>query len=367
MTNVYGGLSREEFLARRRSGIGGSDAGAIIGLNPFRTALDVYREKVGEVADDAPTAAQLRGRYLEDVAAELYCNQTGRRVRRQPQRAHSQYPFIVGNIDRQVLAATLDEVGEGHEVTPLSTGLLEVKCPGIRTFLRYQREGLPAYIVCQAQHYLGIYGYDWVGFAIFNADLWKLIHFEIPRDDVFIAGLISAEQRFWHDYVEKKVPPPEVGILHSAIPALDLPIVDRGSLVVRDDKPFLDAVETFKQARELREMAEGVEEQAKVKLQELMGTYGVAEGGDLRIYWQERPGRKSFDRKALEAARPLDRDRVFALLSTLADEPGIGLLLERLKDGWDECNLDFTKFDKVGKPYPEFRPFFLKPVGQEDE
>ena len=36
------GLSREEWLAYRRMGIGGSDAAAILGISPVRTAADLY-------------------------------------------------------------------------------------------------------------------------------------------------------------------------------------------------------------------------------------------------------------------------------------------------------------------------------------
>lgn len=39
-------LSREEWLRYRKQGIGGSDAGTVCGLNPYRTAAHVYLDKI---------------------------------------------------------------------------------------------------------------------------------------------------------------------------------------------------------------------------------------------------------------------------------------------------------------------------------
>lgn len=40
-------LSREDWLACRRKGIGGSDAAAIMGMSPFCTKRDLYHDKRG--------------------------------------------------------------------------------------------------------------------------------------------------------------------------------------------------------------------------------------------------------------------------------------------------------------------------------
>ena len=40
--------SKEQWLQERKTYIGGSDLGSILGINNFRTALDVYFEKTSE-------------------------------------------------------------------------------------------------------------------------------------------------------------------------------------------------------------------------------------------------------------------------------------------------------------------------------
>lgn len=349
--------NRQEWLQRRRSGIGGSDAAAIVGLSPFRNALDIYREKVGEVADEKQTPAQQRGLLLEALVVELYSELTGKQVRRQAQRAHPDHPFIIANIDRQIFA----------NGDPRGTGLLEVKCPSIKPFLRYQREGLPAHMVVQGQHYLGVTGYQWMAFAIFNADLWKLTHFEVERDETFITNLFAREVEFWQNHVERREPP---RVLQAVLaPPTGMPDVV-GAIPQREDPEWAAAVESYKQSVTLAETAEQVEVAAKARLKELMGEYGAVEGADLRAYWRQMPGKKSFDRKALEASRPLDGIKVGAALTEYAEAAGdlnmrraVGEIIERLK----ECTVDLTGFDKQGKPYEEFRAYILKPDGGEDE
>ena len=76
------GMSREEWLKLRRSGIGGSDAGAICGLNPYSSPMSVYRDKTCEELSDIDNEAMRQGRDLEDYVARRFMEDTGLKVRR---------------------------------------------------------------------------------------------------------------------------------------------------------------------------------------------------------------------------------------------------------------------------------------------
>ena len=60
-------LEKNEWLEYRKQGIGGSDAAAIMGLNPWKTAMDVWLEKVGEFSEDTQDNEKMWGRVLEDI------------------------------------------------------------------------------------------------------------------------------------------------------------------------------------------------------------------------------------------------------------------------------------------------------------
>ncbi len=62
-------LQKEEWLRYRKQGIGGSDAGAVCGLNPYRTAMEVYYDKISDEAECFDNEAMRLGRDMEDYVA----------------------------------------------------------------------------------------------------------------------------------------------------------------------------------------------------------------------------------------------------------------------------------------------------------
>lgn len=75
-------LDKKEWLKYRKSGIGGSDAGAVCGLNPYRTAMQVYQDKVSEEIEEMDNEAMRQGREFEDYVAKRFMEATGKKVRR---------------------------------------------------------------------------------------------------------------------------------------------------------------------------------------------------------------------------------------------------------------------------------------------
>ncbi|SOE81023.1 putative phage-type endonuclease [Caballeronia arationis] len=81
-------LDRDEWLAVRRTGIGGSDAAAAVGLNPYKSQLELWMEKTGrddelEKPDPNDTTHPIFwGTLLEPIVAAAYTQQTSNRVRK---------------------------------------------------------------------------------------------------------------------------------------------------------------------------------------------------------------------------------------------------------------------------------------------
>jgi len=79
--------ARELWLQERKTGIGGSDASVVLGVNPYKTIRELWLEKTGLAQDpEKESGPILRGRVLEPVAADQYAQKTGRKIRRQPMR-----------------------------------------------------------------------------------------------------------------------------------------------------------------------------------------------------------------------------------------------------------------------------------------
>lgn len=75
-------MTRDEWLEDRRKSIGGSDAAAVIGLNRYRTPMEVYADKLGAFPPKEDTEAMRLGRDLEEYVAQRFCEETGKKVRR---------------------------------------------------------------------------------------------------------------------------------------------------------------------------------------------------------------------------------------------------------------------------------------------
>lgn len=97
---------REQWLAERRTGLGGTDVGAILGLSPYRTPVDVWMEKTGRAAGDdlAERRRDVRfGLYVEAFVAAEYTRETGRQVQRYTAMLRHPTAPLLGNVDRLVV------------------------------------------------------------------------------------------------------------------------------------------------------------------------------------------------------------------------------------------------------------------------
>ena len=84
-------LTHEEWLRLRKTGIGGSDAGAICGLNSYSSAIHVYNEKTDKEIHDLDNESMRQGRDLEEYVAKRFMEETGLKVRRKRTIAHTTY------------------------------------------------------------------------------------------------------------------------------------------------------------------------------------------------------------------------------------------------------------------------------------
>ena len=98
------GLSRSDWLKWRRKGIGGSDAGAILGMNSWSTPYRIWAEKLGMLPEQEDNEAMRQGRDLEEYVAQRFAEKTGKKIRRRNAMfMHDDYPWMLANIDRDIV------------------------------------------------------------------------------------------------------------------------------------------------------------------------------------------------------------------------------------------------------------------------
>ncbi len=101
-------MNNQEWLDLRKSGIGGSDASAILGLSPWKSPMDIWLDKKGlleEAPDPKRDAMREFGLEAEPFIARKYEEQTGRKLRKLFLHGivrDSQCDFLLGSPDRLV-------------------------------------------------------------------------------------------------------------------------------------------------------------------------------------------------------------------------------------------------------------------------
>ena len=135
-------MTKEDWLSMRRNGIGGSDAGAIAGMNPYCSAYSVYFDKIGVVPEKEVNEAMRIGTDLEEYVAKRFTEQTGKKVRVCKYMLQStENPFMIADVDRML-------VGEN--------AILECKTTINRDGYTFEGNDFPAYWYCQCLHYLAV-------------------------------------------------------------------------------------------------------------------------------------------------------------------------------------------------------------------
>lgn len=175
----------------RRKGLGATDVAAIVGVSPYRSPIEVYREKLG-LEEPFEMSERMRwGQLLQDAVKQGYEEQTGRRLfeRAAPLR-HKTHRILYGHPDYYVY-------GE--------PGLLEVKTAVSRR--GWDEDSAPAHVRVQCQWYLGLSGRAWCDIALLSSTS-TLTVIRIAHDPELYEALVLAAVRFWRDHVETRVEPP---------------------------------------------------------------------------------------------------------------------------------------------------------------
>lgn len=301
-------LDRDQWLTVRKGGIGSSDAGSSVGLNPYKSQLELWMEKTGKDANlpkvdpNDETSPMYWGTLLESIVAAHYTKRTGNKVRRiNAVLQHPKEPWMLANLDREVIGAP-------------DVQILECKTAGING-ARLWKEGVPEYVQLQVMHQLAVTGKQAADVAVLIGGQDLQIH-RIERDEAMIAKLVELERQFWH-YVETDTQPSADGSDSADVALRCLYPKDNGStLDLSQDLDMSAAFSDLLAVRELLTTHTELESQLKQRIQQRLGdaTKAVFETGD--VTWK-----RSKDGSGLDVAQLL-KDQPDLLQRYALPKPG---------------------------------------------
>lgn len=270
---VYGEpITGDAFHDRRRTGIGGSDTGAILGISPYSSALALWEMKRGYPDDKPASERMVWGTRLQNAILDGYAEDTGRPIRRGVFRRHATHPFIIGHPD-----AIADD------------RLIEVKTTAVLD-ARWGVDGsdeVPGHYYSQVQHYLIL-----TGLAI--ADLVTLVggrelHVHtIPASPEFQEALLDEEAAFWKLVQTGEPPDPDGSESAGATLRRMFPRVMREEVVATPEvTAYADA---YIDAKRRRDEAQAEMDHDAQLMQRFMGARERLVGQGFSASWSARAG-----------------------------------------------------------------------------
>lgn len=276
----------DEWLQIRKQYIGGSDAGAILGMNPYSSPYSVWAEKTGHIPGFEGNTITKVGNYLEEFVAKMFEDETGKKVRRcNFTLVNDQYPWACANIDREI-------IGED--------ALLEIKTTNSYVNVKQFRNGeYPEQWYAQMTHYLAVTGKKKAYLAVLS-ECREFRTFELERDENEIAALMDAEKAFWSK-VQNNTPP---------IPDGSDSCSDAIKYIFSDDDGGTADLRGMEHMLERRKVFVGLKKDTETRIAEIdnqikqqMGTASKALCGKWTISWKtQRTG--GLDRDAIRRDFP---------------------------------------------------------------
>ncbi len=197
------GMSKDEWLAFRFNGIGGSEISTIVGLNPYESNVKLFYKKLGEVEQEPENRAMFWGKRNEDTIADVWqyydpknddpdnyiVNYNNETIIRKCHKVNAyiinpDYPYLFASVDR-----IINKTGD------LEEGVLD--CKTIREWAaKMWIAGTPPMYLAQIQIYMFILGLKYAILATLrDGNHFEELRFE--RNDEFIKYLVDAAADFW--------------------------------------------------------------------------------------------------------------------------------------------------------------------------
>jgi predicted phage-related endonuclease len=307
---------------RRRTGIGGSDAAAILHLNKYRSPLMVYLEKVGQAPPDEAGEPASWGNRLEPVILGEYAKRSGLWVvgRREeklrvwsPEGAENgiiaepdveQFMDLLRHPIRSYMIGNID--GLAYRTPDLTDvdRFVEVKTSSAYRSGEWGKENtdqIPTEYRVQVAHYqsiLAALGHDrpFEVAVLIGGNTMRL--YACHRDVSLERAIENRLEKFWNDHVCDRVPPEptslDLGVLAHLYPSAEQEVVEV-------DENFQDYVETYLRAKNAKARAELQMKDAEAHIKGMLGFAARAEHRNWRVTWTDVSARKATDWKGVAA------------------------------------------------------------------
>jgi putative phage-type endonuclease len=282
-------MSRDEWLELRRGGIGGSDAGTILGVNKYQSAYSLFLEKTGQLTvEDGSNEATAWGHALEPVIAERYAVEKNAAVVKIPAILQQEdRPWQLANLDYVIIDEPALAGTVSSDLHPLYSedkisAILEIKTTGIATrgaAHHWDNNRIPVTYFWQGCHYAAVTGIREVRFAALIGGQ-GLVERKVVYSDEQVESLTLEEAAFWYNVSALEAPVDRISSSDLDVIKSFYPRHNEG-VVLEADGHLQSLIETYQAAKRDLDIVEDLANSARAQLLEALGSAeGVSIEGD---------------------------------------------------------------------------------------
>jgi putative phage-type endonuclease len=197
----------EDWLELRTKGIGGSDIGAIMGLNPYSSPLKIFKQKVEGYKEDLSNNTFVKkGKELENLILTNYVKPYFKNLGYEVGKPD----FMIINSDYPFFRANVDGIAFNNSKDYKENIIVEIKWVSEWAEVNWNKpeyNGIPPSYYAQVQEYMLVTGaQNAIVCALFDKD-WEMNYFVVPRDEMFISEMINKGRDFYQYNMIMKMPP----------------------------------------------------------------------------------------------------------------------------------------------------------------
>lgn len=296
-------LNNQDFTHDRTKYLGGSDIGAILGLSPYKTPLDVWLEKTGKQVNLVDNLPIRFGTFAESFVANEYAKATGTILIEHPKAiSHPEHPFLQGHIDRFIASDPSSRLfAEDGACT--ASHLLE--CKTASPFMQHQwgeagSDEVPMSYLAQCHWYLCMTQLERCDLAVLfgNAD-FKI--FQIHRDAELESTLLEAAITFWQNHVLTDMPPDAKTISdYQKLFAKEVP----GKIIEATEQTYLLIDKAKEVNAVINSKEQELEEIKKSLMEQMQEAQELTYQGKVIATWKRPKASFRFDSKRFESEYP---------------------------------------------------------------
>ena len=283
---------RDKWLNLRHQGIGSSEVGTLLGLNPFQTPYQLWRLKCGLDTPAPENTAMRRGHYMEDAVAQWWSDETGLQVIKA-----SKGDWIIRSTERPYLMVSPDRtywLSDHHSND--NKGILECKT----TNRPVDKDHLPEHWFTQLQYQLGVAGLSKGHLAWIYAGR-DFDSIEVDFDPDFFSWLVEEVDNFWNNNILARQEPSLLSsddVLRKYNSHIPSKIVEIDDNAFQQYKLLMQTKDSIKQLEDTKSTCEDA-----LKLL-FLDAEAISYKGQILATWKKSKDSERFDDKRFRSEHP---------------------------------------------------------------